>query len=199
MKESLKLLAIALLVSVACAEDNKSDMKMDDKSAMEKDGDKQDAKNAESKPEMMNDKADAKSEKAKDSDKEIKSESKSEMAKDEAHHAHAAHHAEPVVHIDRKHANELTMRLSKDQAPFKGPMTTIPVPSCCEDKAKMADHKMGHKKAHSGHAHGAHHKKAEAMPEAGKEHKDAAVHAGPMEKAVETAVETMDAKTDTPK
>ncbi len=111
-------------------------------------------------------------------------EKKTEEKHDDAT-AHAAPVAEHVVHINRKAANDLTMRLSKDQGPWKGPMTEIPVPACCADAAaapaavhapKAAAHKA--KATHKAATH------ADAKPEAkAADHKDTAEATG---KAVET-------------
>ncbi len=127
-------------------------------------------------------------------------EKKTEEKHDDAT-AHAAPVAEHVVHINRKAANDLTMRLSKDQGPWKGPMTEIPVPACCADAAaapaavhapKAAAHKAKATHKAATHADAKPEAKAaahvDAEPEAkAADHKDTAEATG---KAVETAVET---------
>lgn len=188
MKELLKLLTVALAISATYAEDVVA--------------------KADAKPETTKDAAVAKDA----ASVEVKEEKKADAdAKHDAPAAaeHKVAHAEPVVHVNRKAANDLTMRLSKDQSPWKGPMATIPVPACCAaDAAKPAA--VPHHKAHAQHAHKAtapahkddhkktdaakDTKKTDAKPEAAKEEKKDD-HKAVADSAAETtakAVETVD-------
>jgi hypothetical protein len=181
MKELLKLLTVALVVSTTFAEDVV-------KAEGAKDTDHKDAAHVE--------------------------------AKADSKHKDAAH----TVHVNRKAANKLTDLLNKSQAPYAGPMTTIPVPSCCAEvakpaavvapahdvkrvahtakKAKHDDHKDAKpadaKKDEAKHDDHKDAKPADAKKDEAKhdDHKDA--KPADDKKAVETAVEVAADKTATP-
>lgn len=108
MKELLKLLTVALVVSAVYAEEAKADAEV-----------------TEHKDAAMHD---------------TKTEEKMETK-----HETAAH----VEHVNRKMANELTMRLSKMQTPYAGPMVEIPAAPCCSEGKT---HKKGARKTVA-HAH----------------------------------------------
>lgn len=145
MKELLKVLSLAFVISTAYSEETKAEVEAG-KETMEAEH--------------------------KDMAPEAKAEEKME-AKQEAHAAH-------VEHVNRKMANELSVRLNKDMGPWKGPMATIPMPACC------AEHKtLPHQNA-SAHHH-AHKDDMKAAPHA--DHKMDAKKDDM--KAAEAAPETM--------
>ena len=120
MKDLLKLLTVALCVSVSYAED------------VVKPG------SAEAKPEATEVKSEAD---AKPAAKEENAEHKAaEHKADALTEGHVKAHEEPVAHqkVNRKEADKLTKWLAANQDPYSGPQSTIAEPACCKKEDKPA-------------------------------------------------------------